>query len=335
MIAALLSEKFRVLKTEQNFNNLIGLPLTLLKLTSRHQAAVVEMGMSAPGEIARLTEIAAPRVGVITNVGRAHLEGLRSLAGVARAKAELPAGLPPQGLAVLNRDDRCFGLLRSLSPARVQTFGRSPASFARLLDASPRDLRGMTVRARLGGRTLRFSLKLLGRHNVTNALAALAVGDHFGLSPASMARALARLRPQASRMEPLKIQRGRLIDDTYNANPDSMKEALEFLRGLPGRRRVAILGEMLELGNFSRRAHEEVGARAAAAAQLVIAVGRAGKAIAVGARRVGGTQTVLFPDLKRAVAGVARHLKSGDLILVKGSRGARMEQVVAAIRREN
>lgn len=336
MTAAVLSRRYRVLKTEGNFNNLIGLPLTLFRLNPRHQVAVLEMGMNAPGEIHRLTEIASPQAGVITNVGRAHLEGLKSVAGVARAKGKLVAGLPASGLAVLNQDDPSLPILKKLSRAPVTTFGWGRGAQVRGLGSRPEDLYGFRFKARLNGGDRTFFLRTLGRRNVTNALAALAVGGWFKIPPEEMRKGLDRFSPLPSRMEILRIGSWVVVNDAYNANPDSMIHALESLRGMPARRRAAVLGEMRELGPFAARGHREVGERAARLGiDLLIGIGPYADRLRRGAVQGGmrADRVVAFPDFDTAAASLASLFRKGDLILVKGSRGARMERVLALFRR--
>lgn len=337
MIAAILESRYRVLKTEKNFNNLIGLPQTLFHLTARDEVAVLEMGMNAPGEIERLAEIAAPHVGVITNVGRAHLEGLHSLRGVAAAKGELLRHLPRDGLAILNRDDHFFHFLRKISPAPVASFGWSPASQIRGDLLRWDDLCGMKLTARIRKAPVAVYLRFLGRHNASNALAALAVGNYFKVPAPLMRRALERLGPQPSRMEAHRTRRWIILNDTYNANPDSMLQAFHLLREVKGSRRgVAVMGEMLELGRASLRAHREIGARAVAeGVDLVVSVGRQGDQVRMGARQAGAStdQAIWFRTMETAARRLPLLLRRGDLILVKGSRGVRMERIVEELKR--
>ncbi len=340
MIAALLSQKFHLLKTEGNLNNRIGLPLMLFRLSARHEVAVLEMGMNLPGEISRLAEIASPTVGVITNIGPAHLAGLKSVAGVARAKGELLDRLPRLGVAVLPYDSPFFRTLKRRSVSDLVSFGWKRKATVRAEKIQPKGLKGVRFWVRMHGELLSFYMKLLGRHNVTNALVALAVADRFGLSVRQMQRGLLSVVPPQSRMEIFSCGDSVVINDTYNANPESMTQALQFLgeifssflkRKRP--RRVAILGDMLELGRQSVTAHRQIGRKAAQAADLLIAVGRYAPAVrqgASGAKLAGKIFT--FPQVEKLLPQLSHLLKKDDRILVKGSRGMKMERVIEAIR---
>lgn len=346
MTGAILKASYRVHKTEGNFNNLIGLPLTLFRLSEAEppNLAVLEMGMNRPGEIDRLAEIAEPEIGIITNVARAHLGGLGDLQKVARAKAELLNRLPPQGIAVLNADDPSYPLLKKILRSRLVTFGRKGKE-VRLLKSTSLGLQGISFRASLGGRSVSFRMPLVGLQNVSNALAALAVADQLGVPIREMRRALASFQTGSKRMEVIRLKsKGRgidLVNDTYNANPDSMIAALHSVRevsrtGKKRRRVVAVLGEMLELGDFSRRLHREAGAAAArAGTRLLIAVGDHAGDLVQGAVRAGLSRksALAFSSLEEALPVLQELLMPGDLVLIKGSRGMRMERVVEALQR--
>jgi len=334
LIAALLARRRRVLKTEGNFNNLIGLPLTLFRLRKNHQIAVLEMGMNVPGEIGRMTEIARPEVGVITNIGRAHLQGLRSLGGVARAKAELLRGLPRSGVAVLNRDDRFYSYLKRQSRCRVLSFGYRPAAAVQGFDTVLRGLKGMEFQARVGRKKGKFSTRLLGFSNATNILAALAVADHCRIPFREMKEGVARFRSASMRMEPLQLKGMRVLSDVYNANPDSMIGGLNFLAQIHARRRIAVLGEMLELGRFSSQAHRELGRRAAASGlSLLFAVGPHARRVREGAieGRMSPDRTFAAREIAEILVLLRGSLRRGDLVFVKGSRGMKMERVIKGL----
>ncbi len=331
MLASILSRRYRVLKTEGNLNNQIGVPLTLFRLRSRHQMAVLEFGMNHPGEIRRLAEIGAPRYGLITNVGRAHLQGLGRVRGVARAKGELIEALPADGVSFLNRDDRFYSFLRDRSLSPVVSFGWGRGAEVRGGDLRMEGIRSLRFRVSLGGRSVPFSLSATGRHNGTNALAAIAVADHLGIPTRSIQEALTRFHPESSRMEVVKRKKWIVINDAYNANPDSMARALEFLAEMgrkEGRRTVAILGDMLELGRHARLAHREVGRKVAdLGIQLLIAIGPHSREIVKGACPVGVSPSYHFRKLEEAKAALPSLLHTGDLILIKGSRGMQMERI--------
>jgi UDP-N-acetylmuramoyl-tripeptide--D-alanyl-D-alanine ligase len=330
MIAAVLGTERRVHRNVGNLNNHIGVPLTLTWLRPEHQALVVEMGMSARGEIRALAAMAKPTVGVLTNAAAAHLAQLGSVEEVARAKSELAEALPADGLLVLNADDQLLWPMNRDRPVRKRAYA---------LENPKADLRPSRVSLTAAGGT-RFTLEdgtevalaLLGRHNVRNALAAIAVGDEFGVPRARAAAALGALRAAKHRLELIQSRGVSLLDDTYNANPASMGEALALL-GLietSGERR-AVLGDMLELGATSEALHEEVGRKVPPAAWLY-AAGTFAAALERGARAAGvpAVRIRRFEDVPAMASAVAAEAKPGDLVLVKGSRGMRLERVVEA-----
>ncbi|HSA60526.1 MAG TPA: UDP-N-acetylmuramoyl-tripeptide--D-alanyl-D-alanine ligase [bacterium] len=343
MTAAVLAAAYRVLKTEGNFNNLIGLPLTLFRLRPEHEMAVVEMGMNRLGEIDRLAEIASPSVGVVTTVARAHLEGLGGLANVARAKGELIARLPEGGLAVLNADASGggrftpeFARAARRRGARAATFGLSPKADYRAIRVKAEGLKGVRFDARVvgkkWGKTAAFSLGVPGRHNVSNALAAIAVGDRFDVPVSKMRSALSRFHAGSKRMEIVRLAKGiDVVNDCYNANPDSTEASLHFLKELgPRRRRVAVLGEMLELGRWAASCHREVGGAAArSGVKLLFAVGPHAEDLVKGARRAGlaKSSSFSFGQVEESLPMIRSLLKAKDVVLVKGSRGMKMERV--------
>lgn len=320
-------------KTEGNLNNLFGLPLTLLNLPDAIQAAVLEMGMSYPGEIARLVQIADPDVGVILNVREAHLGNFASLDAIAEAKGEMFRGLRRDAFAVWNAGDP---RVRALASA----FAGTKTSFA--VDA-PADVTGQGVdddivagarfRLRINGRSEEMRLALFGRHNVENALAAIAVARVLGDDPIAAARAVARVGAAPMRGELLRLGSGVvLVDDSYNANPAAMASVLASLSETPwAGRKVFVAGDMLELGARSASFHRQVGEHAARAGiTMLIAAGPLAAETAAGAERQGLTAVRTFPDAAGAASDVAQLLAPGDLVVVKGSRGIAMEQFVQA-----
>ncbi len=333
-IAGVLSGGMKVLKTEGNLNNEIGLPLTLLRLDESCQAAVLEMGMSAPGEIAQLARWALPDMGVITNIGTAHLEMLGSIDEIAAAKAELLQAVGAQGTAVLNGDDARLREMGAHFDGKVYTYGFMHGG-VRVVALSKRGEGSVFRVAFPGGATGEFSLSHPGRHLVSNALAALSVGHLFGVNPAQMQEGLERSEITAGRMQLLTGSAGfRVIDDSYNANPDSVKAALETLRELGGDESVAVLGDMLELGPGAPEAHREVGRFAAAARiRALVTVGELGAEIAAGAAAA-GLQAAACRDHAEALKALKDVLPgpgSGWYVLVKGSRGMHMEKIVQAL----
>ena len=334
MTAAILSRAGSCLATRGNLNNHIGVPLTLLRLEDSHRFAVIEMGANRAGDVAGLLRIARPTVGLITNAGAEHLEGFGSLMGVARAEGEMVEGLEPQATAVLNADDAFLGLWRGMTPARVVTFGLAADAHFRATDIeSTLTAQGFLTRFKLAcpqGRAA-IELHIGGRHNVGNALAAAAAAAAAGASLEHIVAGLASVRPVAGRLQLKQAAAGAwILDDSYNANPSSVRAGLEVLGSLPGRRWL-VLGDMAELGEFGPEAHAEIGALArqhglerlyAVGPQAALAVERFG----VGAQWFADTNA-LSEALLSALAGEA----AGVLVLVKGSRINRLERVVAAL----
>lgn len=331
MISLVLAQQHYVLATRGNFNNLIGLPLTLLEINYLHEWAVLELGMNRPGEIARLTDICQPEIGIITSIAAAHLEGLTTLEGIMAAKGELLQQMPVTGTAVLNADDACCRQLGAGFKGRVLYFGLSEAA-----DVRARNLRlsgpGMCFELLLPGDQAEIYLNTPGRFMVSNALAAAAAGYLAGLRASQIKTGLESFMPVAGRMQILTTPLGvRLINDTYNANPASMLAAIETLQQVRGNERaVLVLGDMLELGLESARWHQEVGRQAAAShVTRLLVTGRFADDVIAGATRAGlplsriltGSHLELLEDLRR-------FLRAGDWVLVKGSRGMRMERVV-------
>jgi UDP-N-acetylmuramoyl-tripeptide--D-alanyl-D-alanine ligase len=337
IVADVLSRTFRVLRNEGNLNSETGLPMTLLRLQPSHQLSVLEMSMYTEGEIARLAEIARPEVGVVLAVHPTHLERAGSLDAIARAKAELPAALPADGLAVLNADDARVLAMRNVTAATVRTFGLGPDADVRAVDVESNGVNGttFTLDAPWGRRRLRSATP--GRHLVPHALAAATVADHFGVPLDEVEDALAAGSRAEHRMAVVEATAGAtVIDDTYNASPVSVAAALDFLGEsplAPGRARYAVLGDMLELGPDEERLHREVGALAAGVADALVVVGERGRWIAEGARAAGLRRVSMARDADEAVLAVERDLAPGvgDLLLVKGSRGVELDRLVRAL----
>ena len=316
MLGAVLATRFRVLKTEGNLNTETGVPLTILGLEPGvHQVLVLEMGMQAPGEIARLADLARPTVGIVTGIGRVHIEFFASLEEIARAKGELMSALPPDGLAVLNHDDPLTAILRGMSAAPITTFGLDGGDYHGVgYRQGEFLLRGVAVRPGLPG-----------RHQARNALAALAAGHHLGVPIEEGARALAGVAVER-RLQVLAAPGGfSVVDDAYNASPESMLAAFDAVAEQRGEGRLlAVLGEMRELGPHAADANREVGARASEVFDAICVVeGGSGRLLADAA---GG---VLVPDKPAAARWVREQAGSGDLVLVKASHGVALEEVVA------
>ena len=328
MIAAVLGSRYRVHKNRGNLNNHIGVPLTLTHLSPEHEMLVLEMGMSARGEIRELALLSSPNVGVLTNAGAAHLASLGTVDEVARAKSELAEALPHDGLLVLNRDDERLWKLNRDRPIQIKSYSLEHGD-ADLVPAEATVTAEGGARFTLPDRT-EVHLRVLGRHNVRNALASILVGDHFGVARAQAAQALGALRPEHHRLELLSSEGIFVLDDAYNANPASMREALLLLGSIETRgERRAVLGDMLELGPDSERFHEEVGGMVPRGAWLYVA-GEFSRAMERGAMKAGVEPKRIraFPSVPEMAAAVAKDARAGDLVLVKGSRGMRLEQVV-------
>ena len=330
LIASVLREQKATLWSEASFNNAIGVPLTLLRLERRHQAAVLEAGSNHPGELAPLVQMIAPTHGVVTNIGREHLEFFGDLAGVAREEGTLAEELPAAGTLFINGDDRWSQSLARRSSARLIRAGLDEDNDYRAVDIGGGDtgsvFRLRCRQARLEGE---YRIQLLGRHQVANALLALAVGAEMGLDRAPIERGLAACAPSKMRLQ-LRLAGGvRVLDDAYNANADSMLAALETLRALPcPGRRVAVLGDMAELGETSLPAHAEVGRRAAELGlDQLFAIGPRAAEMAAAARGAGLSNVVEFLDVDHAAQAVNDFARPGDAVLVKASRAMRLERI--------
>jgi UDP-N-acetylmuramoyl-tripeptide--D-alanyl-D-alanine ligase len=333
LTAGVLATRWEVLRPERSFNNQWGLPLTLLKLSPEHQAVVLEIGSNARGEVAALAALAAPTVGIVTTVAAVHTEFLGSLDGVREEKAGLVRALPADGVAVLNADDpRVAGMARE-TRARVVSYGRSATAHVRATGDVVEDEQGLAFTLEAGGERQPVTLGLAGRHNVTNALAAAAAGVALGLPLADIARGLEGVRPVAGRCVWRRAGDVTILDDTYNASPVSVRAALDTVAAhRRGRRVIVVLGDMLELGATTDEAHREVGRQVAALpVDEFVGVGRAMPAAVEAAREAGLGEARHLTTFEDTVAHLLKRLTAGDLVLVKGSRGMRMERVVDAL----
>jgi UDP-N-acetylmuramoyl-tripeptide--D-alanyl-D-alanine ligase len=338
VLAALLAARFRVLKSEGNLNNEYGLPLTLFRLTDDHDAAVVELGMSHRGELARLAEIARPDVGVVTNVAPVHLEFFSSVDEIALAKRELIEGLGgADPVAVLNADDPRVSKFAEGFRGRVLRYGVSEAAEFRAENIEDRGMEGSAFDFESPEELSRLHLPLPGRHNVLNALAALAAASQWGIGNAIAKEVLPTLQPGSMRGEFLKFASGfAVINDCYNSNPVALERMLDLLSATPGyRRRILVAGEMRELGPASGELHEQVGRYAATKAELDWILGVSGDAerIVQGAIEAGhpAEQTQMFASSEEAAQKLPDFVAPGDLMLIKGSRGVHMESIAAAL----
>jgi UDP-N-acetylmuramoyl-tripeptide--D-alanyl-D-alanine ligase len=335
LIASALRQKLATLGSEASFNNDIGVPLTLLRLEKSHQAAVLEAGTNHPGELAPLVKMIQPKCGVITNVGREHLEFFGDVAGVAREEGRLAELLPADGKLIMNGDNEWSERIAARTKAQVVRVGLGEKN----------DWRAEKIRLDKGGVTFRVQapkeefcgehrINLLGRHQVTNALFAVAVSEELGLGRAEIQRGLAECQPPKMRLQFWEANGVRVLDDCYNANADSTIAALETLCDLPLQgRRVAVLGDMNELGAHSEAAHAEAGRRAAelGIGQL-FAVGKMAAVTAKAARDAGLNRVIEFADVEAAMKAVKQFLKTGDVVLLKASRALRLERIAETLK---
>lgn len=319
MCAAVLSQKYNTLKTEKNFNNELGVPLTLFRIGPEHGAAVVELGINHFGEMSRLGAMAKPDIAVYTLIGRSHLEALGDLDGVLRAKGELVEHMPPDGMLIVNGDDEKLAAWR---PARRKlTFGLGEGCDVRGVGFAPRGAEGSALTVLAGERRIELFLPAYGRHLAYAALAAAAVGIELGLSDGQIAAGAADYAPVGRRARIIETPSLTVIDDCYNANPDSVKMAIASAGALGGRL-VCILGDMLELGEQSEQMHREVGEAARAAGALLLTAGERSAAM-------GGEH---FASKAELISALPRLLKRGDRVLVKASHSMAFEEISDALR---
>lgn len=335
LIAAVLRQKLETLWSEASFNNDVGVPATLLRLDRTHQAAVVEVGTNHPGELAPLVKLIAPQLGVITNVGREHLEFFGDLDGVAREEGALADLLPAEGKLFLNGDNEWSDGIAKRAQATVVRVGAATHCDWRVknvkLDKNGAAFSVETTRKEFNGS---YRIGLLGRHQVGNALFAIALGAELGLSREEIKRGLAECVPAKMRLQLYEVSGVRVLDDAYNANADSMLAALLLLQELPCKgRRVAVLGDMAELGDHSESAHAEVGRLAVElGVEQLIAVGKMAGTMAQAARNAGLSRVIELVDAEAAALAIKSFLKAGDTVLLKASRSARLERIAQALK---
>ncbi len=330
IVAAMLSVRMRTSKTTGNFNNHIGLPLSLLRIADDAEVAVMEMGMNHAGEIRDLCRIASPDIGVVTNVGYAHVENFDSIDGIAAAKRELIESLPPTGTAVLNADDPRVLKFSLAHGGQSMTYGLDKGADIRGQDVIfTEDTSEFTV-----GQT-RFETKLSGLHNVSNILAGIAVAQLFGIPPEHLVDAVAALVPGKMRGERYKRNGITVLNDAYNSNPEAARQMLDVLRNEAGSRRIAVLGEMRELGTMSEKLHRELGAYAAEQARVDMLIGIHGAARCMvdeaAIRGMGQNRAIFFDTPEIAGTFLKTIAEHGDTILFKGSRGTHVELALAAM----
>ncbi len=333
-IAQVLSQRYKTLKSLANLNNEIGLPLNMLRLTPGHQYAVLEMGFYVPGEIAQLCEIALPQVGVLNNIGTVHAERAGTQEIIAQGKGELVESLPkaPEGIAILNYDDPFIRPMNARTQARVFYYGLDPAADLWADNVEGMGLEGIRLRLHYRKETLFARVPMIGRHSVHTVLRAAAVGLVEGLTWDEIIRGLQESQAQL-RLVAVRAENGALIlDDTYNAAPESTLAALNLLEEISGRH-VAVLGDMLELGQYEREGHERVGARAAEVADVLVTFGVRAHLIAESARRAGMKRTSVheFEDLNEMIAWLKKNLTGNDAVLFKASNSMRLDRAVSAL----
>jgi UDP-N-acetylmuramoyl-tripeptide--D-alanyl-D-alanine ligase len=326
VIAELLAEEFRTEKTQGNLNNHIGLPLSLLRLNENAQVAVLELGMNHAGEIRTLSEIARPNVGVVTNVGWAHIESFDSIDSIAAAKRELIEALGFNGIAVLNADDDRVAAFAKAHSVRSILFGQSANAEVRAEDVE------YTIdgaKFRVGN--VKFETPLTGRHSVSNILAGIATASAFGIPASSLGDRIRDLRPTKMRGERLTHNGILIYNDCYNSNPDAVRAMLDVLRDVPARRRIAVLGEMLELGDWAERLHRDIGKYAAARGMDILIGIRGASAYMLDAAKQSGLKDTFFFEQSEPAGELLRSLaEPGDVILFKGSRGVHVEEAFNA-----
>jgi len=332
LVADVMSQRYRTVKNQGNLNNEIGLPLTLLKLTRATQCAVTEMGFYLPGEIRQLCEMALPQVGILTNIGTVHAARAGSQQEIARGKSELVQSLPaaPEGTAILNYDDPWIRPMKSLTKANIFYYGLDQKADLWADRVEGHGLEGIGFRLHYQRETFSLNIPLIGQHSVHTALRAVAAGLVEGLTWDEIIPALQQSANQL-RLVAVQTRQGALmLDDTYNASPESTLAALSLLAEIPGRH-IAVLGGMFELGQYERTGHELVGIRAAEIAEKVITLGELGKLIADSAIRAGMPPQKVsnYADIDQVVEALQNTLQEGDVVLVKGSHGLRMDRIVS------
>jgi UDP-N-acetylmuramoyl-tripeptide--D-alanyl-D-alanine ligase len=334
VLAEVLSQRYHTLKNPGNLNNEIGLPLTLLKLSSGHERAVLEMGFYVPGEIKFLCDIALPSVGVVTNIGTVHAERAGSQEDIARGKSELVQSLPaaPEGTAVLNHDDPWVRWMADKTQARVFYYGLDPQADLWADEVESEGLEGIRFRLHYMDEVLHTHAPMIGQHSVHTALRATAVGLVEGLTWQEIFDGLQRGTTQL-RMVAVRTESGAmLLDDTYNASPESMLAALNLLDEMEGRK-IAVLGDMLELGQYEKQGHEMVGVRAARVADVLLTLGPRAHMIAGAAGKSGMKKNNIleFEDIEQVTEWLRTHLSNHDSVLLKGSHGLRMDRITSAL----
>lgn len=329
-IAAVLSEKYKILKTAGNLNNNIGLPLMVLSIRDEHEIAVLELGISHFGEMVRMDKIARPDIAVITNIGTSHMENLGSQQGIYEEKSHIFDYLSEKGIAVLNGDDPILSTVKDAKGHKVLYFGDGENAYARITDIESKGLDGSDFTIKLADKeeAFRAHISLSGEHMVRNAACASLIAEYFGLTEEQIIKGIEAVKPMSGRSNVIHAGDSIILDDCYNANPDSMKAAVDMLMLAKGRT-VAILGDMYELGENEKAMHREVGKYAAeAGVDVVVAIGGLGEEIYNGALEAGKAEKHFYKTKDDFFADMENVLKNGDNILVKASHGMHFEEIV-------
>jgi UDP-N-acetylmuramoyl-tripeptide--D-alanyl-D-alanine ligase len=333
LIAALLSTRLRTAKTIGNFNNQYGLPLSLLRIPDDAEVAVIEFGMNHACEIRQLAALAEPLHGVVTNVGYAHIEAFDSIEGIALAKRELIEALLPDGTAILNADDPRVLAFAAIHHGPVLTFGFSDSA-----DIRATDVQSLAEGSAFTVRGIRFETILPGRHGISNILAALAATSVFGLNFEELVPAIAAFKPEKMRGERCVWHGVTVLNDSYNSNPEAVRCMVDVLRDEPARRRIAVLGEMLELGSHAERLHRDIGRYVAnAGIDVLIGIRGGSRSMVDAAKRAGSVNhaAFFFPEPEAAGAFLRDFIQTGDAVLFKGSRGTQVEKALATMKAGN
>lgn len=336
IISSVLGVRYNVLKTEGNFNNEVGLPLTILRIRDEHKVAVVEMGINHFGEMHRLSEIAKPDICVITNIGQCHLEFLGSREGILKAKSEIFDFMNPEGYVCVNGDDDMLSTIKEVHGHKPVSYGLTMKNDAYVTDVKSNGILGSTASIYLNDETFDVEIPLPGEHMVMNALAATCVGDLLGLKPEEIAEGIKNVKPVGGRSNLIVLEDKMILDDCYNANPVSMKAAIDLLN-LANTRKVAILGDMFELGDGQERMHGEIGTYAVEAGiDVLVCVGELSKNMydeAIKAKMAGNGNICVYhmKDREEVIEKIEEVLEKGDTILVKASHGMGFAEVVKAL----
>ena len=331
-VAQVLSAKFKVLKSAGNLNNAFGLPLQLLKLEREHEVAVIEMGMNHAGEIAALAQIAEPNWAVVSNVGPVHLEFFpEGLIGIARAKYELIEALPDDGIAILNFDDAYVAAFGRGLGGRAVFYGFSDGAEVRAVNVAEVGAEGVVFTVEVKGQRASVQLKMLGRHNVPNALAAIAVGLQSGMELGECAAAVGELRAGDKRGEVLEWREAMLINDCYNSNPTALNAMVDALMAIPAERHIVVVGEMLELGVDSAALHAGCGTRMKERGVDFVLGVRGAASVTVNAARTAGTEALFVTSPEEAGEWLVANVRASDVVLLKASRGVRLEKALTVL----